>query len=54
MIDSLWGLVFGTLYGSFIMVIALLGAIPYGIYQGFKKLTLRIRGDGNGDARTGS
>jgi hypothetical protein len=46
-------LLFGTLYGSLIFFVALLAAIPYGIWQGIKRLSAAIGGKRNGDARTG-
>jgi hypothetical protein len=46
-------LVFGTFYGGLIFFIALLAAIPYGIWQGIKRLAAAIGGRKNGDARTG-
>ncbi len=48
------GLVFETLYGGIIFVIALVAAIPYGIWQGIKRLTRRNQGGTNGNARTDS
>ncbi|MCK6563863.1 MAG: hypothetical protein L6Q80_03815 [Dehalococcoidia bacterium] len=48
------GFVFGTLYGGLVFGIALVAAIPYGAWQGIKRLTRRNEGESNGDARTGS
>lgn len=49
-----WGLdlLFGTLYGGAIFAIALLAAIPYGIWQGIKRLAAAIGGNRDGDTRT--
>ena len=52
-LEFLIELVFGTLYGAGITLIALVAAIPYGIWQGIKWLGRRISGGANGDARTG-
>ncbi len=50
-----WGidLLFGSLYGGLIFFIALLAAIPYGIWQGIKRLAAALGGNRNGDSRTG-
>lgn len=49
-----WGidLLFGTLYGGAITAIALVAAIPYGIWQGIKRLAAALGGNRNGDTRT--
>ena len=49
-----WGidLLFGTFYGGLIFLIALLAAIPYGIWQGIKRLAAALGGNRNGDSRT--
>jgi hypothetical protein len=50
-----WGidLLFGSLYGGLVFVIALLAAIPYGIWQGIKRLAAAVGGNRNGNSRTG-
>jgi hypothetical protein len=42
-------LLFGSLYGGIVLIIALAGAIPYGIWQGIKALRRKLPGgtDGN-------
>lgn len=47
-------LLFGSLYGLLVTGIALLAAIPYGIWQGIKWLSTKITGGPNGNSRTGS
>lgn len=47
-------LLFGNGYETLLMAIALLAAIPYGIYVGIKKVLARIGGKHRGDTRTGS
>jgi len=50
MLDWLFNLAFTMAYGGFILVIALLAAIPYGIWQGIKRIGARFSGgktDGN-------
>jgi hypothetical protein len=37
-------MLFGTLYGGLVMVAALLAALPYGIWQGLKRLGAWIKG----------
>ena len=45
---------FGNGYEAFLVAVALLAAIPYGIYVGLKRLATRITGGPrNGDSRTG-
>jgi hypothetical protein len=47
-------LLFGNGYETLLLLIALVAAIPYGIYVGLKKLGSRITGGKhNGDSRTG-
>ena len=47
-------LLFGNSYEAAIMLVALIAAIPYGIYIGLKKLGTKIfGGKDDGDARTG-
>jgi hypothetical protein len=47
-------LLFGNSYEALLMLVALIAAIPYGIYVGFKKLASRISGGKqDGDSRTG-
>lgn len=47
-------LLFGNSYEMLLMSIALIAAIPYGIYVGLKKLGTKLfGGKGNGDTRTG-
>ena len=47
-------LLFGNSYEALLMGIALIAAIPDGIYVGLKKLGSRISGGkDNGDTRTG-
>jgi hypothetical protein len=53
-VDWLVQAAFGTLYGGLIMVIALLAAIPYGAWQGIKRLGRWTTGGRNGDTKTGS
>ncbi|MCC7366066.1 MAG: hypothetical protein IT303_17000 [Dehalococcoidia bacterium] len=47
-----WGveLLFGTLYGGLVTLIALFAAIPYGIWQGIKRVGRRLSGGNNGNA----
>ena len=46
---------FGSLYGSLVTLIPLVAAIPYGIYQGGKRLLNHIRGGRtNGNPGTGA
>lgn len=49
MIDML----FGNGYEALLMSIALIAAIPSGIYVGLKKLAMRLGGKSRGDSRTG-
>lgn len=49
-VDWLTELLFGTLYGALVMGIALVAAIPYGIWQGLKWIGRRITGGNHGDA----
>ncbi len=47
-------LLFGNSYEALLLVIALVAAIPYGIYVGLKKLGSRFTGGRqNGNPRTG-
>ncbi len=47
-------LLFGNSYGALLMAVALIAAIPYGIYVGLKKLGARITGGKDrGHSRTG-
>ena len=47
-------LLFGNGYEALLMSIALIAAIPYGIYVGLKKLGTKLFGGRtNGDSRTG-
>ena len=48
--DWLVELVFGTVYGGFVMAIALVVAIPYGLWQGWKRLWNRRPGGPRGNA----
>ena len=48
--DWLVQLLFGSLYGSIVLVIALAGAIPYGIWQGVKALGRKLSGGSRGDS----
>ncbi|MBI5948796.1 MAG: hypothetical protein HY875_11725 [Chloroflexi bacterium] len=48
--DWLVELLFGTLYGGVVMVIALLAAIPYGLWQGWKRLWSRRPGGHRGNS----
>lgn len=51
---SMIDLLFGNSYEALLMGIALIAAIPYGIYVGLKKLGSRISGGkDHGDTRTG-
>ena len=50
MADWLVQLLFGSLYGSIVLVIALAGAIPYGIWQGVKALGRKLSGGSRGDS----
>lgn len=52
-VDWLLQLAFGTLYGAGITLIALLAAIPYGLWQGAKWLGRHLTGGTHGDSRTG-
>ena len=47
-------LLFGNSYEAVLFVVAVIAAIPYGIYIGLKKVGSRItRGKQNGNPRTG-
>lgn len=47
-------LIFGNGYEALLMTVALVAAIPYGIYVGIKKLGAKLfGGKTNGDSRTG-
>jgi hypothetical protein len=46
-------LVFGSLYGALVTVVALLAAIPYAAWQGMRRLVRWFGGKADGDARTG-
>ncbi|WP_322819694.1 hypothetical protein [Tepidiforma sp.] len=46
-------LVFGSLYGAVVAMIALVAAIPYGVWQGLRRLARFFGGKADGDARTG-
>jgi len=48
--DLLADLFFGTLYGALITGVALVAAIPYGIWQGIKWVGRRLTGGEHGDA----
>jgi hypothetical protein len=48
-LDFLIDLVFGSLYGALVTFIALFAAIPYGIWQGLKRLRKHLPGGRNGD-----
>ncbi len=50
MADWLVQLLFGSLYGTLVLVIALAGAIPYGIWQGVKALGRKFQGGPRGDS----
>ena len=53
-ISAMVDLLFGNGYETLLLAIALIAAIPYGIYVGLKKLGTRITGGRhNGDSRTG-
>ncbi|MCK9518224.1 MAG: hypothetical protein M0R74_04210 [Dehalococcoidia bacterium] len=43
-------LLFGSLYGAVVMGLALVAAIPYGLWQGLKWIGRQITGGTNGDA----
>lgn len=43
-LDFAFEWLFGTLYGGIIMFAALLAAIPYGIWQGIRRLGAWFRG----------
>lgn len=45
MLDFAFEWLFGTLYGGIIMFAALLAAIPYGIWQGIRRLGAWLKGD---------
>lgn len=47
--DWLVEILFGTLYGALVGLIALLAAIPYGIWQGIRRLGRRFPGGTNGN-----
>jgi hypothetical protein len=54
MLDFAFEWLFGALYGGFIIVAALLAAIPYAIWQGLKRIGARFKGDHqDGHTRTG-
>jgi hypothetical protein len=47
-------LLFGNAYEGLLLAVALIAAIPYGIYVGLRKLGSRITGGKrDGDTRTG-
>jgi hypothetical protein len=48
--DWLTSLVFGSLYGALVTGIALLAAIPYGIWEGLRWLRQQLTGGNHGDA----
>jgi hypothetical protein len=52
MLDFLVDILFFNLYGAAITVIALLAAVPYGIWQGLRWLKSRLVGGPGGNART--
>ncbi|HQW51070.1 MAG TPA: hypothetical protein PL082_03345 [Tepidiformaceae bacterium] len=45
MLDFAFEWLFGTLYGGGIMLVTLLAAIPYGIWQGIKRLGAWVKGE---------
>lgn len=47
--DWLVDLAFGTLYGGLVGLIALLAAIPYGIWQGIRRLSRHFPGGTSGN-----
>lgn len=47
--DVLADLVFGTLYGGAVTIIALAAAIPYGAWQGIKWLGRKLTGGSDGN-----
>jgi hypothetical protein len=51
--DLLVDILFFNLYGAVVTVIAVLGAIPYAIWQGLRRLKQRIGGSSDGNARAG-
>ncbi len=42
MFDTIVNLLFFNLYGTVVFLIALFGALPYGIWQGLKKVRNRL------------
>jgi hypothetical protein len=52
-VDFFVSLLFGSLYGGLIMGLAMLAAIPYGIWQGVRRLWNRRPGGPHGDSRAG-
>lgn len=42
LLDWLAGFAFGGLYGAVILAVALIGAIPYGAWQGLKRVRALI------------
>lgn len=49
MLDWLIDLAFGSLYGALVTVIALVAAVPYGIWQGLKAIGRRLGGSHGND-----
>ncbi|MFN0147759.1 MAG: hypothetical protein ACKVT1_14725 [Dehalococcoidia bacterium] len=47
-LDWLVSFAFGGLYGAVIIGIALIGALPYGAWQGVKRIRARFRGGEHG------
>ncbi len=48
--DILAELVFGSLYGALVTGVALVAAIPYGLWQAIKWVGQRVTGGEHGDA----
>ena len=49
MVGSLWELAFGGAYGAFILAVALLAAIPYGLWQAWTWAWRRRPGGSHGN-----
>ncbi|MFN0096228.1 MAG: hypothetical protein ACKVVT_15815 [Dehalococcoidia bacterium] len=52
MLQFLIDVLFGTLYGSLLFAVAVLAAVPYGIWQGLKRLGRLIGGGSRGNDGT--
>ena len=43
-------LAFGGLYAGIVLAIAVIGAVPYGLWQGLKRVRARLPGRTHGDS----